>query len=140
MHKIHIYIECDHKLLRASEKRFGYIKVMPDGSKRRFISSPQMLTWHRATLTALCMALSKLEDNYEAHIYSSNGYVMKQIQSGNLEKWEQNGYKGKAGPVKDQELWHQVYVKSQFQKIIVHEGTHMYQNRLQDMFDGMKAG
>ena len=57
MHKINIYIECSDKSAKATEKMFGYVKIMPDGSKCRCIGHPQKITYHRATLFALYMAI-----------------------------------------------------------------------------------
>lgn len=138
MHRISVFLECDYKLLRVSEKVFGYVKVMPDGSKRKWISKPQEVTWHRANLLALYMAVRNLDDNYELHIYGSDAYVLQKFEDGTLERWDKNGYQGKNGPVKDMDLWKELRRKTKYQKTVIHSGNHEYQQTMLAMFEEAK--
>lgn len=134
MHKLSIYIECEPRCLRESEKMFGYVRVEPDGTKRRAVNGA-VTTWHRAVLASLRGAMAKINDSYELHIYSDNGYVLNNIVNGNLEHWAENDYKNRAGyPIKNHDMWKEVYRLTRGQKVIVHVGGHCYSDALRDRF------
>lgn len=135
MHKLHIYLGTDNKNLREAVRMFGYVKEFPDGQKKRFIGRPTPLTLHRSTLMAFFMAVHNLEDNYEIHVYTNDGYVLQQIENGNLAKWETNGFRNRNGMVTDADLWKQLSVKLRYQKIVGHIGVHDYEERMKVWFE-----
>ena len=143
MHKLMIYIECEPRCLRESNKMFGYIRVEPDGTKRRAVNGG-MTTWHRAVLVSLRGALARNDDSYELHIYSDDGYVLNNVVNGNLDHWAEHGFKNRAGQlIKNHDLWQEIYRLTRGQKVIVHVGGHCYSDVLRKRFEEVekeKAG
>ena len=134
MQKLHVYLGDESKSLRKTMRMYGYVKELPDGGKMRFVGRAMPLTLHRATLMALYMAVHKLEDNYEIHVYTTDSYVISQIENGNLQKWEANGFRGSKGEVRDADLWKELGRKIRYQKIVGHIGPHVYEKRMSDWF------
>ena len=138
MHKINIYIECSDKSAKATEKMFGYVKIMPDGSKCRCIGHPQKITYHRATLFALYMAIRKLEDNYEIHLHTCDQYVPAMINT-NLRKWEERDFKTvKQKDVTDADLWREIAKKLKYQKVVGHSERCEYHEMLEQLLEAAR--
>lgn len=135
MHKAHVYIGCSDKCLRKTEKMTGFIKILPDGKKWKFIGRPQTITYNRATLWAFVMAVRSLEDNYELHVYSNNGYVLSKIEGGDLQRWSKQDFKGKDGnTIRDDDLWRELAKGLKYQKCVPHIGNHIYEQVMEGMF------
>ena len=126
MHKLEIYLQTDSRLLRESDKGFACLVVRPDGSKWK-AAGYGMATWHQAELAALRGALSKLDDNYEIHVYSEDPYVMGNLSNGNMEKWRENGFRKKDGKeITCAYLWREICQKTLYQKVVTHTGEHIH--------------
>lgn len=135
MHQMKVYVECEDKCLRPSNKMFGYVRIEPDGTKRRAVNGA-VTTYHRAVLASIRGALSKLDDSYELHIYCDDHYVMNCLVNGNLENWGKNSYLKKDGHlIKDYDMWREIYHLTRGQKVVPHIGNHEYSRALWARFE-----
>lgn len=136
MHKARVYIECSDRCLRKTKKMTGFIKVLPDGQKWKFIGRPQPITYNRGTLWAFVMAVRSLDDIYELHVYSKNGYVMQQLTNGNLERWVERDFVAKDGkPITDADLWKELARGLKCQKVVPHIEEHEYTEVFSQLFE-----
>ena len=112
--------------------------LMYQGNKKEISGGKKETTNNIMELTAVIEALKLLKYPCEVDLYSDSAYVVNAFLQGWIDKWVKNNWKtaGK-DPVKNQELWQELYSltrthKVQFHKVKGHSDNE-YNNRCDEL-------
>lgn len=84
----------------------GWGAILQYGNRRKEMSGGEAETTNnRMELTGVITALSALKEPCEVEIYTDSQYIVNAINQGWLRQWASHGWKRKAGPVKNPDLW-----------------------------------
>lgn len=126
MYRAHIYIETDTRNPNVVPRQYGYVLSADGHAQTREAFGQITGTYHEAVLTAACRALTRFTQNCEIVIHTQDGYVAG-MYGYRLPDWETNGYLTKQGrPVKDADLWHEIYLKTRKHKIGFETAKHEF--------------
>lgn len=134
MYVVHIYAEVDNAILKKAERMIGYV-LECEGKERTVEGFCRIdATYHAATLSALCLALSRINQSCEVHIHTQNTYIANVFKN-SLPGWAANDFQGKAGKlVRNDELWRKLWMYCQKHMIVMEPGLHPYLHWMEDEF------
>ncbi len=92
--------------------------LMCDGVQKEISGANQSTTNNIMEITAVLEALKLLKYECEVTIYSDSAYVVNAFKQGWLENWVKNNWRtASKDPVKNQELWEELYNLTQKHKV-----------------------
>ena len=92
--------------------------LMCDGAKKEISGADKQTTNNIMEITAVLEALSLLKYECDVDIYSDSAYVVNAFNQGWLESWIKNNWRtANKEPVKNQELWEELYSLTQKHKV-----------------------
>jgi ribonuclease HI len=96
----------------------GWGAVLLYGGHRMEISGyKEMTTNNEMELTAAVKALKKLKEKCEVNLYSDSAYLVNGFNKGWAEDWKRMGWRRKKEPLKNRQLWIELYALSKMHKI-----------------------
>ena len=112
--------------------------LMYEGNKKEISGGNPDTTNNVMEITAVLEALKLLKEECEVEVYSDSAYVVNAFEKGWIYNWVKNNWKtaGKE-PVKNQEIWQQLYDltkihKVKFNKVKGHSDN-QYNNRCDEL-------
>ena len=92
--------------------------ILNKDNKKEILGSNQQTTNNRMELTAVIEALKILELPCEVKLYSNSGYVVDCFKKDWIHKWINNNWrKSSTRPIKNRELWEELYELMQKHKV-----------------------
>ena len=93
----------------------GWGAILMYGENKKEISGANKNTTNNIMeITAVLEALKLLKEECEIEIYSDSAYVVNAFNQGWIENWQKNNWKtANKAPVKNQELWQELYSLTQ---------------------------
>lgn len=92
--------------------------LMCDNAKKEISGGKKDTTNNVMEMTAVLEALKLLKFECEVEIYSDSAYVVNAFQQGWIDNWRKNNWKtASKEPVKNRELWQELYDFTQKHKI-----------------------
>ena len=92
--------------------------LMCDGAQKEISGANPSTTNNIMEITAVLEALRLLKYECEVTIYSDSAYVVNAFKQGWLENWVKNNWRtASKDPVKNQELWEELYDLTQKHKV-----------------------
>lgn len=92
--------------------------LMCDDTKKEISGAQADTTNNIMEITAVLEALKLLKFECEVEVYSDSAYVVNAFNQGWIENWKKNNWKtASKAPVKNRELWEQLYDFTQKHKI-----------------------
>lgn len=117
----------------------GWGSILMFGSNQKEISGGKKNTTNNIMeLTAVIEALKLLKRPCEVDLYSDSAYVVNAFEQGWIYNWVKNNWKtaGK-DPVKNQELWQELYKLTKIHKVKFHKvkghSDNEYNNRCDEL-------
>lgn len=97
----------------------GYGAILMYGEKSKEISGGEQNTTNNIMeLTAVIEALKLLKFECEVDLYSDSAYVVNAFLQGWIYNWKKNNWKtASKEPVKNQELWEELYLLTKKHKV-----------------------
>ena len=84
----------------------GWGAILMYGDRKKELSGGERLTTNnRMELTAVITALEALKEPCRVELYTDSKYVSDAINEGWLASWVKKGWRRKAGPIKNPDLW-----------------------------------
>lgn len=133
MFKVDAYIGVGTTYPKKKKRTCGYIlecttKAGKTIRKERYIEAEA--TYHEATLTAILEALKSFNQSCEIHLRTQNEFVANMMTK-EMDGWATKGFvNAKGKPVRNKELWMQIWKKTQAQLIFVTIGEHKYTGQM----------
>ncbi len=89
----------------------GWGAILMYGENQKEISGAQKDTTNNIMeITAVLEALKLLKEECEVEVYSDSAYVVNAFNQGWIENWQKNNWRtASKDPVKNQELWEELY-------------------------------
>lgn len=143
MQKATIYVETTIKGPSVKDGSYAaeieYIRKNGEPETREISGTEENTTYNRTTLLAIVTALGRFNRPCEIVIITSNNFIKNIVESGNLSKWEENGWKTSKGEdIKNKELWQQLRDEMKKHKIAVSVwGFHDYSEILERKMEGL---
>ena len=97
----------------------GWGAILMYGENKKEISGAKENTTNNIMeITAVLEALKLLKEECEVEVYSDSAYVVNAFNQGWIDNWQKNNWRtaGK-DPVKNQELWEELYSLTQKHKV-----------------------
>ena len=96
--------------------------LMYNGNKKELSGSSNDTTNNIMEITAVLEALKTLKFPVEVDLYSDSAYVVNCFNQGWIYNWLKKGWKTASGePVKNKELWEELYSLTQTHKVTFHK-------------------
>ena len=96
--------------------------LMYNGNKKELSGGNKDTTNNIMEITAVLEALKALKFPCEVDLYSDSAYVVNCFNQGWIYNWLKKGWKTAGGePVKNKELWEELYSLTQTHKVIFHK-------------------
>lgn len=96
----------------------GWAAVLIYGNHRMEISGfKDMTTNNEMELTAAVKALNKLKEKCKVNLYSDSAYLVNGFNKGWVEDWKSMGWRRKKDPLKNRELWIELYALGEMHEI-----------------------
>lgn len=117
----------------------GWGAILMQGSYKKEISGGQKQTTNNIMeLTAVIQALRLLKHPCKVQVYSDSAYVVNAFLQGWIYNWMKRNWKTSDGsPVKNQELWKELYDFTKKQEIVFHKvkghSDNEYNNRCDEL-------
>jgi ribonuclease HI len=84
----------------------GWGAILMYGDRKKELSGGERQTTNnRMELTAVITALEALKEPCRVELYTDSKYVSDAINEGWLKSWVKKGWRRKAGPIKNPDLW-----------------------------------
>lgn len=111
--QVEIYTETSIRSPRKQTGYFGYILVYrPERKEDATVSDIKErsdVTPNEIELMALICAMKRLNRPCEVRLIQSNKYIQNMVTSGNLARWQENGWMtAKGEEIKNKDLWQQL--------------------------------
>ena len=92
--------------------------LMCDGTKKEIFGSDAQTTNNIMEITAVLEALKLLKVECEVEVYSDSAYVVNAFNQGWIYNWMKNNWRtANKEPVKNQELWQELYSLTKKHKV-----------------------
>ena len=96
--------------------------LMYNGNKKELSGGNKDTTNNIMEITAVLEALKALKFSCEVDLYSDSAYVVNAFNQGWIYNWLKKGWKTASGePVKNRELWEELYNLTQTHKVTFHK-------------------
>ena len=97
----------------------GWGAILMYGDNKKEISGAQKNTTNNIMeITAVLEALKLLKQECEVDVFSDSAYVVNAFNQGWIENWRKNNWRtASKDPVKNQELWEELYELTQKHKV-----------------------
>ena len=96
--------------------------LMYNGNKKELSGGNKDTTNNIMEITAVLEALKALKFSCEVDLYSDSAYVVNCFNQGWIYNWLKKGWKTASGePVKNKELWEELYNLTQTHKVTFHK-------------------
>ena len=96
--------------------------LMYNGNKKELSGGNKDTTNNIMEITAVLEALKALKFPCEVDLYSDSAYVVNSFNQGWIYNWLKKGWKTASGePVKNKELWEELYTLTQTHKVTFHK-------------------
>ena len=96
--------------------------LMYNGNKKELSGGNKDTTNNIMEITAVLEALKALKFSCEVDLYSDSAYVVNSFNQGWIYNWLKKGWKTAGGePVKNKELWEELYNLTQTHKVTFHK-------------------
>ena len=96
--------------------------LMYNGNKKELSGGNKDTTNNIMEITAVLEALKALKFSCEVDLYSDSAYVVNSFNQGWIYNWLKKGWKTASGePVKNKELWEELYNLTQTHKVTFHK-------------------
>ena len=96
--------------------------LMYNGNKKELSGGNKDTTNNIMEITAVLEALKALKFSCEVDLYSDSAYVVNSFNQGWIYNWLKKGWKTASGePVKNRELWEELYNLTQTHKVTFHK-------------------
>lgn len=96
--------------------------LMYNGNKKELSGGNKDTTNNIMEITAVLEALKALKFPCEVDLYSDSAYVVNSFNQGWIYNWLKKGWKTASGePVKNRELWEELYSLAQTHKVTFHK-------------------
>ena len=97
----------------------GWGAILIYGENQKEISGAKKDTTNNIMeITAVLEALKLLKEECEVEVYSDSAYVVNTFNQGWIDNWQKNHWKtASKDPVKNQELWEELYTFTQKHKV-----------------------
>lgn len=96
--------------------------LMYNGNKKELSGGNKDTTNNIMEITAVLEALKALKFPCEVDLYSDSAYVVNSFNQGWIYNWLKKGWKTASGePVKNKELWEELYNLTQTHKVTFHK-------------------
>lgn len=101
----------------------GWAAILISGELKKEISGGSKNTTNNIMeLTAIIEGLKALKQQCEVEIYSDSSYCVNSFNQGWIYNWIKKGWKTASGePVKNKELWEELYNLTQIHKVTFHK-------------------
>ncbi len=138
MYRVSIYVATNNKVMKRTDKRYGYILYYQDKKGDEYIKNGKADvtgTWNQATLAALIEAMGRVKQICEITFYSDNEFILNAI-SNQLDKWRDNGYQTVRGKdVANKEQWQQLGKLLKNHRVMTVKGVHEYTENIMYMME-----
>ena len=122
MYKLNLYVFVEPAVLKESQKVWYY--CLEYGVHRLYGSGSGVMTFNRATLTAICAGLARLTQNSEVIIHSENMWAMNAMTStltefSALRKWAENDFRKPNGErISNEQEWRTIWAQTGSHKLV----------------------
>lgn len=115
----------------------GWGAVLIYGETKKEISGAKKDTTNNVMeITAVLEALKLLKEECEVEVYSDSAYVVNAFNQGWIYNWQKNNWKtASKEPVKNQELWEELYNLTKKHKVIFNKVKGHSTNELNNRCD-----
>ncbi len=108
-----------------------------NGTEKEISGYVQETTNNRMELFAAIMGIGQLKQPCRVRLYSDSSYLISAFNNGWLKKWQTNGWKSGKDPVKNQDLWRDLLLKTDTHDVewikVKGHGDNEYNNRCDQM-------
>ena len=116
----------------------GWGAVLLYGEKKKELSGGEAETTNnRMELTGVLSALSALKEPCEVELYTDSKYIVDAINQHWLDAWQKSGWRRKAGPVKNPDLWKEIAALLQIHSVqfiwVKGHAENAYNNRCDEL-------
>lgn len=141
LQRVDIYVETDNKAPASCERYGGYVLeyVRANGEPETRHDFRQTTgTYHGVILETLKTALTRIKRSCEVHIHTQDAYVLNMVDKF-LATWAENGFRNSKGePIKNMDIWEQLWQQVKKHKIVVEHGPHSFHGWMQRQMEEKK--